>query len=41
MPNTEKIKSAVVTTLVVLATIYAMNQLSFTKSLVQKALMGA
>ena len=40
MPSTEKIKSAVITTVVVLATIYAMNQLSFSKVIVQKALNG-
>ena len=40
MPSTEKIKSAVVTTVVVLAVIYSMNQLSFSKSIVQKALNG-
>lgn len=38
MPSTAKIKEAVVTTAVVLAVIYAMNQVSFTRSVVQKAL---
>lgn len=33
-----KVKEAVVTTAVVLAVIYAMNQVSVTRSLVQKAL---
>lgn len=41
MPSTEKIKSAIVTTAVVLATVYALNQLSFSRALVQKALTGA
>lgn len=35
-----KIKEALVTTAVVLAVIYAMNQVSMTKGIVQKALVG-
>ena len=41
MPSTEKLKSAVITTAVVLATIYALNQISFSRAVVQKALTGA
>lgn len=41
MPSTAKIKEAVITTAVVLATIYALNQISFSRGLVQKALTGA
>lgn len=41
MPSTAKLKEAVITTAVVLATIYALNQISFSRSLVQKALTGA
>lgn len=41
MPSTAKIKEAVITTAVVLATIYALNQLNFTRSIVNKALTGA
>lgn len=41
MPTTSKIKEAVVTTAVVLAVIYSLNQLSFTRGVVQKALTGA
>lgn len=36
-----KIKEALITTAVVLATMYALNQISFTKAVVQKALTGA
>lgn len=35
-----KIKNAVMTTALVLATIYALNQVSATKGLVQRALNG-
>lgn len=38
MPSTAKIKEAVVTTAVVLAVIYALNQVSFSRGIVQKAL---
>lgn len=38
MPSTSKIKEAVVTTAVVLAVIYAMNRVSFTRGIVQTAL---
>jgi hypothetical protein len=41
MPSTGKIKEAVITTAVVLAVIYSLNQLSFTRGVVQKALTGA
>ena len=41
MPSTAKIKEAVITTAVVLATIYALNQISFSRAVVQKALTGA
>jgi len=41
MPSTAKIKEAVVTTAVVLAVIYAMNKISFTRGVVQTALTGA
>ena len=35
-----KIKDALISTAAVLATIYVLNQISITKSLVQKALVG-
>lgn len=35
-----KIKDALISTAVVLATIYALNQVGFTKGLVQRALAG-
>lgn len=38
MPSTGKIKEAVITTAVVLAVMYALNQVSFTRSIVQKAI---
>lgn len=36
-----KVKEALMTTAVVLVTIYALNKVSFTKGIVQKALSGA
>lgn len=39
--STSKIKEAVVGAAVMLAVIYAFNQVSFTRSFVQKALTGA
>ncbi len=36
--NISKIKEALVTTAVVLATVYALNQVAFTRPMVQKAL---
>lgn len=39
--STSKIKEALVGATVLLATIYALNQISFTRNLVQKALTGA
>lgn len=36
-----QIKNAVITTAVTLAVIFALNQISFTRPLVQKALSGA
>jgi hypothetical protein len=38
--NAAKIKDALMTTAVVLAVIYGLNQVSMTKGLVQKALAG-
>jgi len=38
--NASKIKDALMTTAVVLGVIYALNQVSVTKSFVQKALVG-
>lgn len=39
--STAKLKEALVSTAVVLATLYALNQVSFTRGLVQKALSGS
>ena len=39
--STAKIKDALIGATVLLATIYALNQVSFTRGLVQKALTGA
>lgn len=38
--STAKIKEALITTAVVLATVYALNQIPFTRPVVQKALAG-
>lgn len=38
--NASKIKDALITTAVVLGVIYALNQVPFTKPVVQKALLG-
>lgn len=38
--STSKIKEALVSTAAVLATIYVLNQIAFTRGLVQKALAG-
>lgn len=38
--STARIKDALVSTAVVLATIYALNRVSFTRSIVQQALAG-
>lgn len=38
--STAKVKDALVGAAVLLATIYALNQVSFTRGLVQKALSG-
>jgi hypothetical protein len=35
-----KIKDALISTAVVLATVYALNQIAFTRGVVQKALAG-
>ena len=39
--STAKIKEALIGTAVMLACIYALNQVSFTRTFVQKALTGA
>lgn len=38
--STAKIKEALITTAVVLGTIYALNQVPFTRPIVQRALAG-